>query len=110
MGVGMDPGAFDRGATTMTGHADALGGHATTVAELAALRSAFGTIGAPAFEAVAARLAEITGGLEAARERTTRVGEVLGAAARDVTAIDVDRGRGIQEAGAPFAGADAVGR
>jgi hypothetical protein len=107
MGVSMDPMALDGGATRFAGQADTLAGHTATLADLAALRAAFGTIGAQAFEGVAARLAEITGGIEAARERTARAGEVLGAAARGSATIDQRSGAAVQNSGAAF---DTAGR
>jgi hypothetical protein len=92
MGVTMDPQALGGGATEFANNADALLGHVTSVADLAALRAAFAVAGEAAWPGVEACLTELTRRLETAQQRTMHIGTVLRTAATGSTAIDHNNG------------------
>jgi len=92
MGVTMDPEALGGGATEFANNADALLGHVTSVADLAALRAAFAGAGAVAWPRVEALLNELTHRLETAQQRTMNTSTGLRTAADGSTSIDQNNG------------------
>lgn len=90
--VSMDPAALGTGAGEFARHAEALGGHASTVAGLASLRDALQGAGAAVWPTVEARLAELAGRLTAARDEAARAGTVLRTAAEGTRDIDQNNG------------------
>jgi hypothetical protein len=84
----MDPVALGNGATEFVRGGDAMLGHAKSVADLAALRTAFAGAGETVWPAVEARLAELTRRLETVQQQAMNTGTVLRAASGGSTTID----------------------
>jgi hypothetical protein len=99
MGVSFDPVALEKGATAFTTKAEAMGGHATSVANLAALRTAFAGVGQQVWPAVEAELDKIRRQLEAVHGDTTRASTGLGATGTGATTIDQDHDNVVRNAG-----------
>jgi hypothetical protein len=86
--LSMRPDELNGGADRFGRHAEMLAGHAQQVNGLAGLRAAFAGAGETAWPAVEAKLTELVGRLEQARERTANAGTMLSTAATGSTAID----------------------
>jgi hypothetical protein len=95
MGVSMDPEALGRGANQFASKAEELTGHATSVADLAALRAAFAGAGETVWPLVEARLTELQGRLQAAGEQVTSTGAMLRTASDGFAGTDQDNSRSI---------------
>jgi hypothetical protein len=86
--VTMNPDRLNGGGEAFVRSADAMLGHARSVADLAGLRAAFAGAGEAVWPTVEARLNELVGRLEQAHQRTTHVGSLLRTAGDGSTAID----------------------
>src|SRR5262245_1234863 len=93
--VSMDPRALGTGAGEYTRHADALQGHAKTVAGLESLRDALQGAGLPVWQNLQARIVELQGQLTTAQDHATQVGTVLRTAADGSVGIDQNNGQNI---------------
>lgn len=99
MDVSFDRVALEKSATTFTTTGETFGGHATTVANLVGLRSAFGVLGEQVWQSFQDQLDSIRQQLEAARGDTTHAGTTLGTTGRGATTIDLDHGNAVRSAG-----------
>jgi hypothetical protein len=90
VGVSMDPAALGRGANEFALGGDAMLGHVKSVADLAALRTAFAGAGEAAWPGVEARLTELMGRLETVQQQAMRTGTVLRVASEGSGTIDQD--------------------
>lgn len=97
--VSFDPVALQKGATAYTGKAEAIRGHATTVADLDALRDAFGELGAPVWQFVKTELDRIQRTLLDSIDRATKTGTAMGIAGTGATTIDQDHQTTIRNTG-----------
>lgn len=97
--VSFDPAALEKGAVRLTAKGEAIGGHATSVANLDALRAAFGGVGLKVWPVVEAELARIRRQLETAQGDTTQGSTGLTATGTGATTIDQDAETATRNAG-----------